>query len=360
VAGKKLEREKIKVLFVAADPTASLLLDEEIREITQKVLTSEYRDFLDIKYTLAARPDDLLQSFNQHQPHIVHFSGHGSNKGEIILLDNNRRAKPVSVAALKALFTTVKDNIRVVILNACYSQIQAEAITSSIDCAIGMSRSIGDKAAITFAAAFYRAIGFDRTLQEAFEQGKVAVQLAGIPEYTTPHLLVKAGVDPSQMHIIPQTEEISLNTYKIRLELIQDSLLYRDYRSAYREIDRLLRTDSDELSPSEQAKLKYLEALAHLEGKRPYSQSPSIMQSVTGLMRMAHSLHPIFSYLGVLAIFKYDFARAGLRGQKTEGDQFMNAARQLLPLKLEDRENISIFSSVQPSLYQDYYHHFQI
>lgn len=360
MAGNRPEREKIKVLFVAADPGASLKLDEEIREITQKILISEHRDILDIKYTLAARPDDLLQSFNQHQPHIVHFSGHGSRTGEIILLDNNRQAKPVSAAALKALFTMVKDNIRVVFLNACYSQIQAEAITSSIDCAIGMSHSIGDEAAIIFAAAFYRAIGFNRTLQAAFEQGKVALQLAGIPEHTTPHLRAKIGVDPAQIRIIPPIEEISVNTRKTSLKLVQDSLLYGDYRSAYREIDRLLKTVSNDLSSEEQAKLKYLEALAHLEGKRPYSQSPSVIQSVTGLMRMANSLHPIFSYLGLLAIFKYDFARAGLRGHKVEGDQFMSAAKRLLPLKLEDRENISIFSSTQPSLYQDYYHHFQV
>jgi hypothetical protein len=360
VASNKVERGKIKVLFVAADPTTSLKLDEEIREITQKIRTSEHRDALDIKYTLAARPDDLLQSFNQHQPHIVHFSGHGSSAGEIILLDNNRQAKPVSAAALKALFTTVKDNIRIVILNACYSQIQAKAITSSIDCAIGMSRSIVDEAAIIFAAAFYRAIGFDRTLQEAFEQGKVALQLAGISEHTTPHLLVKAGVDPAQMRMITSMGEIAVDTSKTRLNLVQDALICGDYRSAYRDIDRFLRMAYDDLSSEEQAKLKYLEALAHLEGKRPYSQSPSVMQSVEGLMRMASSLHPIFSYLAMLAIFKYDFARAGLRRHQAEADRLMSEAQRLLPLKLEDRENISIFSSAQPSLYRDYYPHFHV
>ena len=46
------------------------------------------------------------------------------------------------------------------ILNACYSKKQAEAITQVIDCAIGMNDAIGDEAAITFAASFYRAIGF--------------------------------------------------------------------------------------------------------------------------------------------------------------------------------------------------------
>jgi hypothetical protein len=75
-----------------------------------------------------------------------------------------------------------------------------------------MSRDIGDEAAITFSAAFYRAFGFGRTIQEAFEQGKVALHLAGIPEYTTPHLLVKDGVVPAQIRMIPSTEEIAVDT----------------------------------------------------------------------------------------------------------------------------------------------------
>ena len=49
---------------------------------------------------------------------------------------------------------------------------------------------IGDDAAITFAASFYRAIGFGRTIQEAFDQGRTALMLEGIPEERTP----RAGV----------------------------------------------------------------------------------------------------------------------------------------------------------------------
>lgn len=50
------------MLFVAANPIKStrLALDEEIREISQKVLLTEHRDLLDIHPMLAARPGDLL------------------------------------------------------------------------------------------------------------------------------------------------------------------------------------------------------------------------------------------------------------------------------------------------------------
>ncbi len=192
---------KVKVLFVAANPTSTdrLMLDEEIREITRKIEISKYRNLLEVESMWAARPDDLLQGLNQHRPHIVHFSGHGSSTGEIILVDNSGSPKAVSTQALKALFTTLKDNIRVVLLNACYSDIQAKAIVEVIDCVIGMNEAIGDQAAITFAASFYRAVGFGRSIKDAFDQGKTALLLEGIPEENTPELVVKAGNDPSQI-----------------------------------------------------------------------------------------------------------------------------------------------------------------
>ncbi len=197
----------ITILFLAANPasTDKLMLDEEIRAITEKIYASEYRDHLKVESYWAIRPDDLLQSFNRYKPHIVHFSGHGGQDGEIILVDSNRSPKPVSTQALKALFTTLKDNIQIVILNACYSRSQAEAIIEVVNCAIGMNDSIGDEAAIIFAASFYRALGFGRSIQEAFDQGKVALQLEGILEVHTPELLVKAGVNPSQIVLVSQT-----------------------------------------------------------------------------------------------------------------------------------------------------------
>ena len=205
----------IKVLFFAANPTGTtpLKLDEEIRAITQKVRASAQRDLMNIKSVWAVRPDDLLQSLNEYKPQIVHFSSHGSSKGEIILLDSNGKPKSVSAAALGALFKTLKDNVRVVILNTCHSRAQAEAIIEHVDCTVGMNAVIGDQAAIIFAASFYRAIGFGRSIQEAFEQGKVALMLEGIPEDTIPELLYKSGVDPRELFLLDSQHYQHFNWY---------------------------------------------------------------------------------------------------------------------------------------------------
>ncbi len=104
---------------------------------------------------------------------------------------NTDEPKPVSPTVLKALFATLKDNIRLVILNACYSSISTGGINDIVDCVVGMKTAIGDQAAITFAAAFYRAIGFGRSVKDAFEQGRLALMLEGIPEEATPELWIK-------------------------------------------------------------------------------------------------------------------------------------------------------------------------
>jgi CHAT domain len=89
-----------------------------MRTIAQKFRATEHRDALVFQSAWAVRPDDLLQLLNQHRPHIVHFSGHGSGEG-LSLVGEGGEEKIVSTRALKALFRTLKDNIQLVLLNAC-------------------------------------------------------------------------------------------------------------------------------------------------------------------------------------------------------------------------------------------------
>jgi class 3 adenylate cyclase len=195
--------DRIKVLFLAANPvgTPALRLDEEIREIQAKLRAAEHRD-LELISRMAVGPDDLQQALLEHRPHVVHFSGHGSRAEKIALEAGDGTAKPVSKTALVRLFQVLKDNVRVILLNACYSRPQAEAITQVIDCAIGMNEAIGDRAAITFAASFYRALGFGRSVKEAFELGRAALLLEDSPEANTPELLIRSGVDPAAITLV--------------------------------------------------------------------------------------------------------------------------------------------------------------
>jgi hypothetical protein len=187
----------IKILFLAANPkdTDHLRLDEEVRTIKERLRAAEHRDSFQIEQEWAVRVGDIQQHLLIHKPDIVHFSGHGSDVGEIILEDQSGMSKAVSPQSLKRLFKVLKDNIHCVVLNACFSKVQADAIAESIDYVVGMSNSIGDKAAISFAAGFYQALGFDRSITEAFELGCSQIELEGLSEEDTPKLITVAGVN---------------------------------------------------------------------------------------------------------------------------------------------------------------------
>jgi hypothetical protein len=195
--------ETIKVLFVASNPLDQdqLRLDEEIRLITQKIRASEYRDSVKLVPCWAARSSDLLQALNEHKPHVVHFSGHGSSEGELVFQDDFGRTKFVSKKAIVTAMSVASDNIRAVLFNACFSAIQAEAVTQEIEVAIGMNNPIGDNAARVFAAQFYSSIGFGHSIKKAFDQGVAALLLEDIPE-DTPTLFVQDGVDPETIILV--------------------------------------------------------------------------------------------------------------------------------------------------------------
>lgn len=197
---------KTTVLLLSANPNGDLKLDEEVRLIDQKIRQADHRDLIDLVPKGAVRSDDLLQYLNQYHPHVVHFSGHGNPTDEILLVGDDRRPKPLSLPAIEYLFNVMKGDVRTVVLNACYSRPQADAIVKHIDCAIGMKKAIGDRAATVFSASFYRGLGFGRSVRESFEQGRLALLLEGIPEQDTPDLLVRDGVDAGKLVLVNADE----------------------------------------------------------------------------------------------------------------------------------------------------------
>lgn len=200
----KQKADKIKILLLSANPTNTTIrnLDEEMRMITQKVRAAEHRDLINIVTAGAIRPDDLLQAMNEHRPHIVQFSGHGSGSAGIIVSDEVGNPRSVSKDALVALFESTRRNVQVVLLNSCYSRAQAEAIVSVIPCAIGMNDNIGDRAAIIFAASFYRAIAFGHSVATAFKQGIAALKLEGSTQANIPELIAQPGIDPAEVYVL--------------------------------------------------------------------------------------------------------------------------------------------------------------
>ncbi len=179
-----------KILILTANPknTDELRLNEEVREIQEGLQRSRSRDQFEIIAKWAVRPRDLSRALLDHAPQIVHFSGHGAGCDGLVLESDDGQMKLVSTEALARLFKLVQKTVECVVLNACYSEVQAVAIQQHIDYVIGMGQAIGDRAAIDFAVGFYDALGANRGYAEAFEFGLTAIDLEGLPETATPKL----------------------------------------------------------------------------------------------------------------------------------------------------------------------------
>jgi hypothetical protein len=237
--------EKIKVLLFAANPrgTDPLDLHREFREIDEEIRLGKFRDALELIIVPGTRLVDLIRRLNEDHPHIVHFSGHGNIDEEIILerghgelefpdtthssardmqrLEPVHHAsgacspRPVSKSALVDVLKACNENIHVVVLNACHTRPQAEAISEVIDCAISMNRVISDVGAIKFAASFYGALAFGRSVKNAFDQGLARLRAEDISETDTPELVVRAGVDPSAIVLVGPREDAEANQRKV-------------------------------------------------------------------------------------------------------------------------------------------------
>ena len=184
------------ILLLAANPkdTTPLRLDEEVREIGAGLQRAKHREQFVLKQKWAVRPRDIRQAMLDSEPYIVHFSGHGTGDEGLVFEDETGRARLVDGEALAGLFELFTDCVECVVLNGCYSEVQATAIARHVNYVIGMNKAIGDRAAIEFAVGFYDALGAGRSVEFANKYGCAAIRLAGIPQQLTPILKKKANI----------------------------------------------------------------------------------------------------------------------------------------------------------------------
>nr|WP_277878442.1 TIR domain-containing protein [Coleofasciculus sp. FACHB-SPT36] len=160
-----------------------------MRDIAEGLQRAQKREQFNLEQRLAVRPRDIQRAILDVSPQIIHFSGHGKGEQGLIFEDEIGNTKLVNGDALAGLFELFAEQVNCVVLNGCYSEVQAKAIAQYIPYVIGMNQAIGDKAAIEFAVGFYDALGAGRSIEFAYKLGCSAIRLAGIAEYLTPVLL---------------------------------------------------------------------------------------------------------------------------------------------------------------------------
>ncbi|GAB1540307.1 hypothetical protein NUACC21_29760 [Scytonema sp. NUACC21] len=180
------------ILILAANPTntSRLRLDKEVQEIDEGLRRANKREQFKLEQKWAVRSRDFYRAILDTQPQIVHFCGHGAGEDGIVLEDETGEAALVQADELASMFRLfAAESVECVVLNACYSEGQAQAIAQHVNYVIGTNQTIGDSAAIAFSMAFYDALAAGKTIEFAFELG--SSRLVGLPESQTPVLKKK-------------------------------------------------------------------------------------------------------------------------------------------------------------------------
>ncbi|WP_051469926.1 CHAT domain-containing protein [Fischerella sp. PCC 9605] len=145
------------------------------------------RDRFILEQEWAVRPRDIRRAILDFRPNIIHFCGHGAGSQGLCFQDEAGNLQLVTGEVLADLFKNFATQIECVLLNACYSEVQADAIVQHIDYVIGMNAPINDKPAIEFAVGFYDGLaGYDPERDQlppvefAFNLGCNAIGLAGL------------------------------------------------------------------------------------------------------------------------------------------------------------------------------------
>ena len=209
--------EQIKILFLAAgaDEETRRRSEQEARAITARLRMSRERDSFHLITSWAVRATDLQALLLEHQPHIVHLSGQANEAGDILLPDDREGARPVGLQAVADLFRNLKDNIRLVVLNVPHAAGLAHHLRWIIDFTAAMKGAVDEEAAVIFSAHLYQALGFGRTVSEAFGLAVNQLRLEGNAGYEQPSLFVKVGADKSR-RLMPAPADAADETDAVR------------------------------------------------------------------------------------------------------------------------------------------------
>ncbi|HEX4420741.1 MAG TPA: CHAT domain-containing protein [Kofleriaceae bacterium] len=186
------------ILFIASNPfgTTQLRLGEECAEIQHELKLTVHRDRVHFEARWAVSVDELMRHLTELDPDVVHFSGHGSSSAGLLLQDEHGQPQPVPGRALAMMIRAAARRVRVVVLNACSSTAQAEALRAQVDCVVGMDGAVDDDAARVFARRLYGAIGSGCSVGNAVEHGVAALAACQLPDELLPRCVTRDGVDP--------------------------------------------------------------------------------------------------------------------------------------------------------------------
>jgi hypothetical protein len=203
------------ILIVAASPVDQdrLRLGAEVRDIRHALQRSRNRENWKIESNEAVTVDDLRRALLDCSPTVLHFSGHGGGEGGLCFEDANGGSNAAHAEPLARLLHHFKGQLKCVVLNACYSEVQAEAIRNEIDYVIGMNAAVSDIAATKFSVSFYDAVFAGTDFRTAFDLGCTSLDLNNMDDSDVPVFMTGSRLEPVTLPYTALIPEIERTVY---------------------------------------------------------------------------------------------------------------------------------------------------
>lgn len=198
------KKEQLRILYATANAGGDLRVDEEIRRVQAVVQSSTHRDQVAIKHLPAVTAEDLISGLMSFRPHVVHFSGHSNESVLVFDTGSTKHGHGLGVPAeaFKTAVESPDEPPRVVVLNSCKSAAQLQSLLGKVAIAIGMSDTIGDADAITFATRFYATLAEGQSVSAAHAAARANMRMIGLPDHDLPTLEAVPGVDPGEVRLV--------------------------------------------------------------------------------------------------------------------------------------------------------------
>jgi hypothetical protein len=277
------------ILFLSANPNRSSVraLDDECAAIERELRMTPQRDDFAFHSKWAVTVDDMMRHLGELQPTIIHFSGDSGDAGTGIHLQGDRDAPQlVTGRALTMMIKSTAASARVVVLNACYSEPQADAVRSVVDCVVGMAGAISPAAARSFAVAFYRALGNGSSVGNAVDQAVATLAGKGMPEEVIPRCVTRDGVDRYQVTLDAAGRSTSAGPRPAATRATREDVLKALSRLSPSRFDTVLllgNVPTEHLSGGSAAQMtRAIEVIRYFEHRGQLDQLARIVDEVMG------------------------------------------------------------------------------
>jgi hypothetical protein len=199
----------VRILGLVASPRdhEQLNVAAEQENLTEALAQPIADGLIKLEWVAEATWEALQRKLLSGHWHVLHFIGHGyfdaqSDQGLLALEGKRGYADRVEADRLVDLFNVAQPTPRLVVLNACSSGEQgttdlfastaAALVRSGINAVAAMQFGVSDSAAIAFTQGFYTAIAEGRNVDEAINNGRIAILGTGrgTLEWVTPVLHV--------------------------------------------------------------------------------------------------------------------------------------------------------------------------